>query len=207
MQYGMLIDLNRCVDCGGCVMACKLENKTTRDIYWCTMHHKEQGVYPTARMLWMPVGCMHCSNAPCVQCCPTGASFVDESGRVLVNPDICIGCRTCINACPYSARHYNFDSAEDLPYWGDGAALTPFEEKAVVPQHPVGIVEKCTHCKPRVEQGLLPACVQTCVGKARVFGDLDDPASELCKAIKEKNARPLYSELGTSPNCYYVGGF
>ena len=205
MKYGMLLDLKRCVNCGGCVMACKLEHSTPREIYWCKIYQKEIGEYPNAKLSWIPRACMHCGNAPCVKTCPTGASHIDDTGRVLIDSSMCIGCRTCVNACHYAARHYNFDKPEKEPYWGDGAELTPFEQERTVNEHTHGISEKCTYCYELVEEGKLPACVQTCVGKARIFGDLDDPASELCQAIAIKKARPLHEEFGTDPSFYYVG--
>jgi molybdopterin-containing oxidoreductase family iron-sulfur binding subunit len=126
---------------------------------------------------------------------------------VLIDTSKCIGCRICVNACPYDARHYNFDGPEELPYWGEGAQLTPFEERRTIVEHVNGTTEKCTFCHGRVEEGLLPACTQTCVGKARVFGDLDDPNSEVSIAIRERNAKPLHEEFGTEPAFYYAGEF
>lgn len=188
-------------------MACKTEHATIRDVYWSSIHVKEVGEYPTGRLAWIPMGCMHCQNAPCVKSCPTGASYVDDCGRVQIDDSKCIGCRVCVNSCPYGARHYNFDSAEETPYWGDGAELTAYEQAFTGSMHVKGTTEKCIFCNDRVEQGLQPACVQTCVGKARVFGDLDDPNSELCQAIKRTGAKPFHEELGTEPSFYYAGQY
>lgn len=206
MRYGMLIDLRRCIGCAACVVACKQENGTGSDIYWCNVYHKEVGQYPNSQLAVLPASCMHCADAPCVNCCPTGASYHDDKGRVLVDYDKCIGCRICITACPYNARHFNFTSQEKNPYWGDDFEMTPFE-KIKSKKHEVGKAEKCVFCQDRVEEGKLPACVETCVTGARVFGDLDDPNSEISIAIREKQAKPLYEHLGTKPSVYYVGNF
>ena len=207
MKYGMLLDLNRCIDCGGCVMACRLQNSTPRDIYWCKIYHKEVGEYPNARLRWIPRACMHCQNAPCVKTCPTGASYYDGKGRVLIDITKCIGCRSCVNSCPYAARHYNFVKPENDSYWEVDGYLTPYEKARTVKEHVVGTTEKCTWCTDLVAAGHKPACVQTCVGKARVFGDLDDPASELNEAIANKKARTLHEEFGTQPNFFYAGSY
>ena len=205
MHYGMLIDLDRCVACSGCVIACKRENGTLADMYWCKADHNEIGTYPNAKFRPFPHACMHCENAPCVAQCPTGASYRDEDGGfVLINHEECIGCGICVEACPYGARTINqYDPAESS-YWGEGNEQAPFEAIRTA-GHVANTAEKCVFCHDRVLAGETPACVLTCVATARTFGDLDDPDSELNKFIKERNAQPYMPENGTAPSVYYVG--
>lgn len=207
----MLIDLDRCIGCGACVMACKVENGTQHGTYWCNVAYGERGTYPNVKRTALPYACMHCQNAPCVKHCPTGASYYDENGAVLVDKDKCIGCRVCANACPYNARHYNFKAPEENPayqfgpdYFGNTPGLTPFEEFHAA-DHPAGKTEKCTLCAARREKGEVPACVETCLTKCRIFGDLDDPNSEISIAIQQKKAWRMSEELGTEPAIYYAG--
>lgn len=202
-HYGMLIDVGTCAGCNACTMACKYQNATPHGTYWCKVLSGEHGTYPNAVQTVLPMSCQHCSNAPCVRVCPTGASHYDENGNVQVDYSKCIGCRMCMGACPYDARSFNwFDSAEH-PYY-EGFEQTPYEQMRAA-EHPVGVVEKCVMCHGRTEEGKEPACVQTCITKSRWFGDLDDPTSELCKKIEEMGARPLKPELGTKPSVYYAG--
>ena len=203
MRYGMLIDLNTCAGCGACAMACKIQNGTPQGMYWCKVIVQESGTYPDVKKRVLPIGCMHCKNAPCVRACPTGASHYDENGTVQVNAKKCIGCRMCMGACPYGARSLNWLKQEDNPYFA-GQDLTPFE-LAHAGEHPVGVVEKCILCKDRVAEGKDPSCVQTCITKCRTFGDLDDAYSEVSKQIRKLNARPLLEEYGTQPSVYYAG--
>ena len=206
MRYGMLIDLNKCIGCGACIMACKIENGTPHQTYWCNIFYRETGTYPQVKRNHIPLSCMHCADAPCVNHCPTKASYHDENGAVLVDFNKCIGCRVCINACPYGARHYNFTTPQTNPYWGAGQEPTPFE-LAKADRHPQGTTGKCTFCANRLKEGLQPACVQTCLVGCRTFGDLDDPESELVMKIHKLGATQRSPELGTRPSVYYAGKF
>jgi molybdopterin-containing oxidoreductase family iron-sulfur binding subunit len=143
---------------------------------------------------------MHCNNAPCAEVCPTGATEQHANGVVTVDADKCIGCRYCQVACPYDARAFNFGKPE--PYYAD-MDLTPYEE-ARNGEHKVGTVGKCDFCSDRVELGEEPACVKACISGARIFGDLDDPNSEVSRLIAQRDARQFHPELGTDPSVYYI---
>ncbi len=125
-----------------------------------------------------------------------GATSKDEKGRVLVDYDRCIGCRYCMAACPYNARMFNWQKATRVPDFNYGDKDVPLRK--------VGIVEKCTMCKERTDIGLEPLCVEVCPAKARTFGDLDDPNSEVSRLIREQNAEQLLKEKGTRPQIYYI---
>ena len=205
MRYAMFIDLDTCAGCGACVMACKIQNGTPLDNYWCTIHTREVGKYPNVEKRVMPYGCMHCAKAPCVELCPTGASFYSGTGAVLIDPDLCVGCKMCMSACPYHVRFFNENAPEDTPYF-KGYGLTPFEAMHAA-DHPRGVVEKCIQCEGRVAEGKEPACVATCITKCRLFGDVDNPESEISKAIIKSGARVLFPEYGTEPGVYYAGKY
>ncbi|WP_172136349.1 4Fe-4S dicluster domain-containing protein [Adlercreutzia sp. ZJ473] len=202
-HYGMLIDLNTCVGCAACAVACKIQNGTPAEMYWCKVIYDEEGTYPHAKKRVLPVSCQHCENAPCVRACPTGASHYDENRNVQIDYDRCIGCRNCMAACPYEARSCNWDDPATNTYF-KGFEQTPFET-AHASKHPRGVVEKCVLCRDRVSEGKRPACVQTCITESRYFGDLDDPDSTVSKKIRELGARPLLESYGTKPALYYAG--
>lgn len=204
MRYGQLLDLRKCIGCGACVMACKTENGTPHHVYWNTIHYHDKGEYPDCTRVHMPKACMLCSNAPCVENCPTGASHYNDYGVVMVNYDRCIGCGMCITACPYGARHYNMVDPTEDSYWGDGFDATP-NQVARADRNPKGAVSKCRGCYEHVRDGEAPRCVHTCLTEARVWGDLDDPESDISKKIKELDAKPYHPEFGTKPSFYYVG--
>ena len=177
-RYGMLINTKKCVGCYACRMACQMINKLEPEEAFISYKEIEQGTYPSVYAETVPVQCMHCENAPCQQVCPTHATYTTESGVVLVDEEKCIGCKYCMAACPYQAR-YQLESGE---------------------------VEKCTFCHHRSSEGLLPACVATCVTKARIFGDLNDPDSDISKRIAEAGgSEALYSDLGLNPHLTYIG--
>lgn len=197
-RYGIVIDLKKCIGCMACTMACKAENGTRPGIFWNIVIDLEAGQYPAVSRTFLPRLCMHCQKAPCVEVCPTGASHQREDGIVLIDYDKCAGCKYCVEACPYGARYFNSGTGGYF-----GAELTP-NEKFGYQQHKLGVVEKCTLCAPRIEQGKEPACVRTCIGKARYFGDLDDPNSNISQLIRSKHGFQLRGELGTNPSVYYL---
>jgi len=195
MRYAMVIDLRKCVGCNACAVACKQENAVGPGAFWCRMRHYEVGSYPQGRLRFLPLGCMHCQEAPCLESCPTGATYRHPDGPVLVDSGKCMGCRYCIMACPYGARVYN--DGQRQAYFA-GQELTPTEEAAAL-RHAHGVVEKCTFCAHRLAEGKEPACAATCPAGARIFGDLDDPNSEVSKLVAAGLAKPRLEELGTSP--------
>ena len=209
-RSGMLVDLNKCIGCAACVMACKVENGTPHGTYWCNIEYKETGQDAFVKRIFKPVSCNHCENAQCVMVCPAGASRYQTDGTVQVDQDICIGCHNCITACPYKMRHFNFIEPDKNPAWrmmsdhiGESVALTQFEQ-AKANGHKYLTAEKCTFCKSRRAEGKMPACVETCITGARIFGRLDDPNGELMQEIERLDAKPM-TEENTKTSIYYAG--
>lgn len=198
VRYGMVIDLKRCIGCDTCTIACKAVNATSRGIMWNRVLKYETGKYPHSRLNFLPVLCMHCEEAECEKVCPTGATTRREDGIVTVDNDKCIGCRYCMVACPYAARYF----ADKLYTYCPGHVTS--YEKIGYKKHKLGTVQRCNFCLERVEQGLEPSCVLSCIGNARFFGDLDDPDSEVSKLIKERRGFVLNPELDTKPSVYYL---
>jgi len=226
-RYGMVIDLERCMGCRACMEACKIENNTPTASLWMYVFRFEEGSYPNTRIWFMPRPCMHCDNAPCVKVCPVGARYKRDDGLTATDWDRCIGCRYCEVACPYGVNYFNWKEPSNNYYldWSDEdlapilqGAVPPYKnpdlDRPVDPErrriagggHTKGVIEKCTFCAHRVEQGLLPACVANCPVSALHFGDLDDPTSEVSHLLQRKPSFRLLEELGTHPRVYYVGG-
>lgn len=226
-RFGMVIDLHKCVGCGACGIACKKENNVDTDMFWA--HHiiNESGVFPHFRFEYMPTLCNHCTNAECVRVCPTSAMHKDENGLTLHAADRCIGCKSCMMACPYNVISYN---RKDVPRSWDndepaipGCTSTHKEQQdltgVVVPYYnkdreatypgvrEAGTVEKCTLCDHRIKDGLSPYCAEICPAQARVFGDLDNPESEASQLLANFESKVLKPESGTQPAVYYVRGF
>lgn len=183
MKYGMVIDLKKCIGCYGCQIFCKAENATPPGVHWSRLLVYEIGNYPHVKKIPLPVLCMHCDEPPCVDVCPTGASVKRTDGIVTIDNKKCTGCLNCVVACPYGARQVYYGNGEYFP----GQGLTPYE-KIGYQRHSPGVVEKCDFCLSRIEKGLKPACVENCMAKARYFGDLDDPESEVSRLIRNRGA-------------------
>ena len=201
-KLGIVIDKTRCIGCQTCSYACKMQNNVPSGMRWnrvitegCEIEDGALGAFPNLSRSYLPIACQHCENPACLHVCPTGATYKDESGRVLIDYSRCIGCRTCMAACPYNARSFNWNEPVRDPdfNWGDKD----------VPVRGKGVVEKCTMCKERTDRGQVPQCVNCCPVRARHFGDLDDPESEVSRLIRDKKARVLLEEKGTRPQVYY----
>ena len=203
-HYGFAIDTVRCIGCHTCSTACKLSNNLPIDIWWNRVLTEggeamdtPGGEWPNNHMRFLPVSCQHCENPACVKVCPVGATYKDpETGAVRQDYDKCIGCRMCMAACPYNARTFNWND----PVRATGASYGD----ARVPERARGVMEKCTLCKERTDEGDEPMCVRCCPADARIFGDLDDPDSAVSRLRRDQGAEVLLEDKGTRPQVFYV---
>lgn len=177
-RWGMLIDLRKCIGCQACTAACKFENNIPTGVFRTWVPDVELGTYPQTRRAFLPRLCNHCERPSCIEVCPAGATWQRKDGIVEIDYDLCWGCGACVNACPYDARFIN-----------------PVTKTA----------DKCTFCSQRVDQGLLPACVETCVGGARQFGDLNDPNDPVTRQILTETVQQLKPDTGNEPRVFYIG--
>ena len=205
MRFGFVIDLKRCYGCYSCTVACKAANHTPRNIDFAKCIQAEIGTYPGALRQMLPTLCMQCSEPECLKVCPTGATLQDDAGIVTVDKDVCMGCGYCMMACPYGQRH---KVQEWETYFPDGPdELDPYQAWAKShweANNGYGIAAKCDFCSERVEEGKQPACVQSCPAKARYFGVLDDPDSEIAILIRRERGFQLNPEFGTDPSVFYL---
>ena len=186
-RWAMVADLRRCVGCQTCTASCKQKNATPPGVQWRRVLDLETGEYPNVKRVFMPTGCMHCDDPPCMTVCPSTATRKRADGIVTVDPDLCIGCAYCAVACPYEARH-KID----------------------------GIATKCTFCVERIDYGTAnglipgidpdatPACVNSCIAGALHFGDAEDAQSNVSQLLAENQHFRLHEELGTGPGFYYL---
>ncbi|MEQ6390123.1 4Fe-4S dicluster domain-containing protein [Bacillaceae bacterium S4-13-58] len=207
-KWAMVIDLKKCVGCDTCTVSCKAENRTPPGISYNVVMEKEIGEFPNLAKVNLPRPCMQCDKPPCAQVCPTRATYKMENGIVAIDNDRCIGCRYCIVACPYGARSFDFGESYEGEMEGYNDVTSPEygvergeRKKGKTPQ---GTVRKCSFCFHRLERGEEPACVETCVGDARFFGDISDPNSVVSKLAASPRAFTLKSELGTMPSVIYL---
>ncbi len=214
-RWGMVMDLRRCIGCRACTVACKSENNVSLGRFRAVIQEKVIGTFPNTKKVFLPLMCNHCEGnekdgvPPCVKVCPEfpgervkfktadgktvryrkGATYRRPDGMILIDKELCIGCGKCIDACPYGVRSFD-------PFVKAGAE--PNEQAA----------DKCDLCVHRVDNGLEPSCVNTCQGRARIFGDLNDPDSEVSKLVAKHNLandnNVLLAEEGTRPHVFYI---
>lgn len=176
-QFGMVIDLRACFGCRACTVACKAENNVPLGSFRMYTKYTEVGQYPKTTRQFLPVMCNHCNEPACTAACPTQAVHKTASGVVDIDKDKCIGCKACVEACPYDAIY----------------------------MHPqTGLADKCNLCPQRVAEGRDPACVQTCPAQALIFGDLDDPNSKPRQLLAQLPGKPFKPEKGLGPNVLYI---
>lgn len=216
--FGYALDISRCIGCRRCVYACVDENNQSRDpqVHWIRVLQmdKEHGVdfahanpyYDAAEVpeeghFYVPVSCQQCQDAPCTKVCPTGATWTEKDGIVVIDYDWCIGCRCCMAACPYGARHFNW-GVPSIP----SNELNSNTHYLGNRPRPRGVVEKCTFCIQRTRKGRYPACVEVCPTGARKFGNMLDPDSEIRYILENKRVLLLKPELNTMPKFFYFYG-
>lgn len=178
MRYGFLIDQTSCIGCHACTVACKAEHDVPLGVFRTWVKYVEKGEFPNSRRHFLVERCNHCANAPCVAICPTGALFTRPDGIVDFDKERCIGCKSCMQACPYDAIY-----------------IDPAEHTAA----------KCNFCAHRIDQGLQPACVLVCPEEAIIFGDLDDPTTRISRLVGRESVAVRRPEQGTEPKLFYLG--
>lgn len=227
-RYAMVIDLQRCVGCGGCSLACRNENNVPDGIYWSNKITETRGTFPNVRYHYIPTLCNHCENAPCVRGCPTQAMHKLDNGITMHNPQKCIGCKYCEFNCPYGVIYFNWrrphpnwqksqvvikngtSSAEEMTKKAGGKVIPYYnpEREATLPGiRPKGVVEKCTFCDHRIKKDLLPRCVEACPADARIFGNIKDPKSKIRQLLGKFRPFKLREQLGTEPHVFYIRDF
>jgi tetrathionate reductase subunit B len=214
-RWGMVMDLRKCIGCRACTVACKAENNVSLGRFRAVIQEQTYGTFPNTKKAFLPLMCNHCEGnekdgvPPCVTACPEypgkrltyispngdkiryrgGATYKRPDGAILIDKELCIGCGKCLDACPYGVRSFD-----------------PFVKAGKDPEKQAA--DKCDLCVHRVDNGLEPACVNTCQGRARIFGDLNDPDSDVSKLVKEydlaNDEHVLLAEEGTKPNVYYI---
>ena len=210
-KWGMVIDLRKCTGCNGCAVSCIQENKLPPGVVYRPVLTETTGTYPNIARRFVPRPCMHCEQPSCTPVCPVNATWKRSDGIVIVDYDMCIGCRACITACPYNAR--SFDAGR---FYGDeeGGERQAYE---LIPSpkykedrirtdgsSPIGNARKCHFCIHRIERGELPACTLSCMGRATYFGNLNDPQSLVSELIGKPNVMKIKEELGTKPQVFYL---
>ena len=204
-KYGFVIDLKRCYGCYSCTAACKATNNTPKGIDFAKCISAEIGTYPSAQRQMLPTLCMQCEEPECLKVCPTGATKQNEEGIVTVDKKMCMGCGYCMMACPYGQRHVVSDWETYLPAAeGDLDPYQDYSKKKWEGKNGYGMATKCDFCYDRVQEGDEPGCVKSCPAKARYFGDLNDPESEVSVLLRRERGYQLNPEFGTNPSVYYL---
>lgn len=209
-RYVMVADLRRCVGCQTCTAACKLTNATLPGVQWRRVLDMEVGDFPAVQRVFLPVGCQHCGNPPCLAVCPSTATGQRPDGVVTIDYDLCIGCAYCAVACPYEAR-FKVEAA----HFAFGEQPTVVEARRFRPEM-LGVAQKCTFCADTVDAGVAagftpgidpqatPACANACLSGALVFGDRDAPESPVAVLLRQNQFFRMHEDLGTDPGFYYL---
>ena len=209
-RYVMVADLRRCVGCQACTAACKEANATPPGVQWRRVLDIEVGEFPDVSRVFVPTGCQHCADPPCMHVCPTTATGQRADGIVTIDYDLCIGCGYCAVACPYDARFKT--NAAEFSFGEEPSA----SESARFDARKIGVATKCTFCVDRIDAGIAagqipgrdpdatPVCVNTCVSGALTFGDIEDPDSAVSRLLAENKSFRMHEGLGTGPGFYYL---
>jgi Fe-S-cluster-containing dehydrogenase component len=221
VKWGMAIDLAKCIGCHACTVSCVAENKLPPGVVYRPVLEIETGTYPSVGRRFIPRPCLQCQNPPCTKVCPVSATYTNEFGVVIVDYKRCIGCRYCLVSCPYSARTSDFGdwytrgtTEGHGVVQGQKIAAAGYEVKPSAEYgkkwatrgkgSPVGNARKCHFCLHRLAVRMLPACVTTCIGRATIFGNRNDPDSMVFEQIASARTYQLKAELGTNPAVYYL---
>jgi Fe-S-cluster-containing dehydrogenase component len=211
-KWVMVIDQKKCVGCDSCTVSCNTENNLPPGVVYRPVPKQDVGTFPNVSWIFTPKPCMHCDQPPCVPVCPVKATWKQEDGTVVIDYDICIGCRNCVASCPYNSRTADFgdffgrgtpeimsyETRPNFEYSKDWA------RKPGTGTSPIGNARKCTFCLHRIRVGMLPACVTTCLGGATYFGDYNNNRSLVHELIGTPRVKRLKEELGTKPSVYYL---
>ncbi|MBP2666309.1 MAG: Molybdopterin oxidoreductase, Psr/Psh family, PsrB-like Fe-S subunit [Firmicutes bacterium] len=210
-RWGMLIDTRKCVGCHACTIGCVAEYKLPPGVVYRPVMEQMTGIFPAVKQQFIPRPCFQCENPSCVSVCPVGATKKEPDGIVSINYETCIGCRSCVAACPYGARtfdrgnDYTEGTAQKQPY--EAAVFYEYDKAWRRDGHSsavVGSARKCHFCTSRLTQGLLPVCVTTCIGRATYFGDLKDEQSLIRQTLKAGKPYRFKEETGNDPQVYYL---
>jgi phenylacetyl-CoA:acceptor oxidoreductase subunit 1 len=209
-RYVMIADLRRCVGCQACTAACKEANATAPGVQWRRVVDIEVGEYPNVNRVFVPTGCQHCADPPCMHVCPSTATRQRKDGIVTIDYDLCIGCGYCAVACPYEARYFT-----GKPSFAFGETPSEAEEVRHDPKT-IGVATKCTFCADRIDAGVAkgltpgvdpdatPVCVNTCISGALAFGDIENPQSNVAQLVANNKSFRMHEEVGTAPGFYYL---
>lgn len=209
VQWGMVIDIDKCIGCQTCTISCKVNNRVIEETFRTQVVDYERGEYPNVNRIFLPAHCNQCDTPKCVSSCPGDATWKTDEGVVVVDHEQCRGCKSCIVSCPYGSRMYldeGYEFDEDDPF-----------DQRIKEENTLGVIGKCDFCYDKVKEATenghslgetpeaSPHCVNACIADAKHFGDLDDPGDDVARMVSNDNVTPLHPERGTEPNIYYKG--